>query len=81
MSSLLLHGLGFSFWLNARVNFDVPWQHLRTTFLRFAAVSSLSFGLNMLAVAGATELVPTAYGPARLGSAAYSLPARGSGAR
>lgn len=64
-----LAGLGFSFWLNARVNFDVPREHLRATFLRFATVSSLSFTLNMLAVAGATELVPTAYGPARLASA------------
>jgi pentose-5-phosphate-3-epimerase/putative flippase GtrA len=64
-----LAGLAVSFWLNARVNFDVPREHLRATFLRFAAVSGLSFGLNMLAVAGATEIVPTAYGPARLGSA------------
>src|SRR5262245_37646820 len=65
-----LVGLAFSFWLNARINFDVPREHLRATFVRFAAVSGLSFALNMLAVAGATELVPTAYGPARLGSAA-----------
>jgi pentose-5-phosphate-3-epimerase len=64
-----LAGLAFSFWLNARVNFDVPREHLRATFLRFATVSTLSFGLNMLLVAGATVLVPTAYGPARLASA------------
>src|SRR5262245_37088696 len=62
-------GLAFSFWLNARVNFNVPREHLRATFLRFAAVSTLSFLLNMMAVAGATELVPTAYAPARLASA------------
>jgi pentose-5-phosphate-3-epimerase/putative flippase GtrA len=59
-------GLSVSFGLNASVNFQVPTPYLLRTFVRFAGVSSLSFGLNMVAVYWFRELNQAAYGEARL---------------
>jgi pentose-5-phosphate-3-epimerase/putative flippase GtrA len=63
-------GLTFSFAGNASVNFHVPRSRLMGTFLRFALVSGLSFTLNLTLMSGVTQLLPSTYGPARLGSAA-----------
>jgi pentose-5-phosphate-3-epimerase/putative flippase GtrA len=59
-------GLLVSFGLNATVNFRVPTRYLLHTFVRFAMVSFLSFGLNMVAVNWFRELSQAAYGEARL---------------
>jgi pentose-5-phosphate-3-epimerase/putative flippase GtrA len=59
-------GLLVSFGLNATVNFRVPTHYLLRTFYRFALVSCLSFGLNMVAVYGFREWSQSAYGEARL---------------
>lgn len=63
-------GLALSFVLNVTVNFRVPRPHVARTFRRFAAVSLLSFGLNMAAVALFREHLSQAYAAARLVSAA-----------
>lgn len=62
-------GLLCSFALNATVNFRVPRGHLARTFWRFAAVSLLSFCLNMLAVYCFQEVSGSLYSVARLTSA------------
>jgi pentose-5-phosphate-3-epimerase/putative flippase GtrA len=59
-------GLAVSFWLNATLNFRVRRSHMLRTFKRFAAVSIVSFGLNMLVVSSWQELAPGTYGWARL---------------
>lgn len=43
-------GLVFSFAANAMFNFRVPYKYFLSTFVRFAAVSFASFGLNILVV-------------------------------
>lgn len=59
-------GLLVSFGLNATLNFRVPTRYLLHTFFRFALVSFLSFGLNMIAVHWFREWSQAAYGEARL---------------
>lgn len=72
-------GLTCSFLLNALLNFRVPAHAFVQTFAKFSLVSSLSFGLNMLAVYSAQAWLGQAYGMARFASAgvlfflAYSL--------
>lgn len=63
-------GLVFSFALNARLNFDVPRSHLKATFGRFALVSTLSFGLNLLAISVLRLWLAQDYASARLVSSA-----------
>ncbi|MGL4419410.1 MAG: GtrA family protein [Gemmataceae bacterium] len=65
-----LAGLIVSFALNSTFNFRVPQRRLIDTFARFAAVSALSFGLNMLAVSVARIGLQQDYASARLISSA-----------
>src|SRR5262245_52512357 len=59
-------GLLTSFGLNASFNFNVTRRHLLATFVRFTAVSVLSFALNMLAVAAFRHQFQQGYGMSRL---------------
>ena len=61
--------VGFSFALNFRFNFQVPRAYLLTTFRRFAAVSCLSFLLNLAVMAMVKSSLTEGYAPARLLSA------------
>lgn len=61
-----LVGMSVSFVLNAAVNFRVPWEHLVRTFGWFAAISGLSFALNMAVVRSAALVVGDHYGLLRL---------------
>lgn len=62
-------GLVFSFALNFRFNFQVPRAYLLTTFRRFAAVSCLSFLLNLAVMSAVKSSLTEGYAPARLLSA------------
>lgn len=68
-TSAFLVGMSISFVLNATVNFRVPWDHLLRTFGWFAAISGLSFALNMAVVRWAATLVGDHYGLLRLATA------------
>lgn len=61
-----LVGMSVSFVLNAALNFRVPWEHLVRTFGWFAAISGLSFALNMAVVRSAALVVGDHYAPLRL---------------
>ncbi|MCI0457580.1 MAG: GtrA family protein [Gemmataceae bacterium] len=62
-------GLLFSFSANAWINFQVPRPYLFRTFRRFAMISLLSFGLNLLAIQGCQEVFAYPYALARAVSA------------
>lgn len=59
-------GLALSFFLNATLNFRVSRKHLSGTFRRFAAVSILSFAINLAAVAAFRHQFGIGYGASRL---------------
>lgn len=61
-----LVGLIVSFLLNAGFNFRVPRQHFLSTFVRFAAVSFVSFVLNMSLVRFMQSELDTNYAVSRL---------------
>lgn len=63
-------GLVFSFVLNSSINFHVPREHLRRTFLRFCLVSAFSFTLNMCLVSWLGTVTSADYGQMRLVSSA-----------
>ncbi len=64
-----LVGMSLSFVLNATLNFRVPWDHLLRTFGWYAAISGMSFALNMAVVRWAAVIVGDHYGLLRLGTA------------
>ncbi|MEX2187088.1 MAG: GtrA family protein [Pirellulales bacterium] len=68
-TNAFLVGMCLSFVLNAALNFRVPWSHLLRTFGWFAAISGLSFALNMAVVRWAASIVGDHYGLLRLGTA------------
>jgi pentose-5-phosphate-3-epimerase len=59
-------GLLISFALNASLNFEVPRQYLRGTFVRFACVSALSFVCNLSLVGLFQNTFGWSYGPLRI---------------
>jgi pentose-5-phosphate-3-epimerase/putative flippase GtrA len=63
-------GMLFSFSLNAFFNFHVPWKHLKRSFAWFAAISLLSYALNMLSVQVFHGMLGASYEDLRLASAA-----------
>lgn len=68
-TTAFLVGMSLSFVLNAALNFRVPWDHLVRTFGWFAAISGLSFALNMAVVRWAASVVGDHYGLLRLATA------------
>lgn len=59
-------GLALSFVLNAMFNFRVPRRYFLSTFVRFTAVSVVSFGLNMLVLQWVRTEVQLGYATSRL---------------
>ena len=62
-------GMLFSFALNAFFNFHVPWKHLKRSFAWFAAISLLSYTLNMISVQVFHGILGSSYENLRLASA------------
>jgi len=63
-------GMIFSFSLNAFFNFHVPWKYLKRSFAWFAAISVLSYALNMASVQILHGIFGASYENLRLASAA-----------
>lgn len=68
-TAAFLVGMSLSFVLNAVFNFRVPWGHLVRTFGWYAAISGLSFALNMAVVRWAASIVGDHYALLRLATA------------
>lgn len=62
-------GMLFSFSLNAFFNFHVPWKYLKRSFAWFAAISTLSFTLNMVSIHVFHGIFGASYENLRLASA------------
>jgi ribulose-phosphate 3-epimerase len=62
-------GIVVSFALNASLNFQVSWRYLLRTFACFAAISCLSFAMNMAVVRSIYGFTGEYYDLLRLGSA------------
>jgi ribulose-phosphate 3-epimerase len=68
-TAAFLVGMTVSFILNTALNFRVPLEHMVRTFGWFAAISTMSFALNMAVVRWAAGMVGDHYGMLRFISA------------